>query len=54
MNFIKENNPFVFSVNFIPSSFKIDAVFISNQKRFDRISDVISEKSNNVIFDYNI
>ena len=46
--FINENNPFIFSVNFIPASFAIDAVFISNQKRFDRISDVISEESKKV------
>jgi 4-hydroxy 2-oxovalerate aldolase len=44
-NFINENNPFVFSVNFIPESFNIDAMFISNLKRFNSITDVITEKS---------
>lgn len=44
-DFIKENDPFVFSVNFIPDLYKVDAVFISNKKRFDSISDVITEKS---------
>jgi len=46
-NFINEYNPFVFSVNFIPETYKSDAVFISNLKRFDNMSDVISDLTNN-------
>ena len=46
-DFIKEHNPFIFSVNFIPTSFIIDAVFISNLKRFNSILDVMNEKSEN-------
>ena len=33
----KAKNCFVFSINFIPSIFQIDALFISNQKRLDTI-----------------
>lgn len=39
-DFIKINDPFVFSVNFTPQIFRIDAVFISNLKRFRSLSDV--------------
>ncbi|WP_179194772.1 aldolase catalytic domain-containing protein [Bacillus sp. EAC] len=46
-NFINEYDPFVFCVNFIPETYKSDAVFISNLKRFDNMSDVISEITNN-------
>ncbi len=45
VKFINENNPFVISVNFIPDSIKINAMFISNFKRFDSITEIISEKS---------
>ena len=44
IRFINENNPYIISVNFIPSSFTVNSVFISNQKRFDRISDIIAEE----------
>ncbi|MGN7385513.1 aldolase catalytic domain-containing protein [Sporosarcina sp. SAFN-015] len=44
-NFIKEHNPFVISVNFIPDSYKCDALFISNLKRFENMSDTINERS---------
>jgi len=43
--FIMENNPFVFSVNFIPNSYSVDSVFVSNLKRFDNISDSMMDKS---------
>ena len=43
--FIKEHNPFVCCINFIPDLFMVDAVFISNQKRLDSISDVMSRQS---------
>lgn len=46
-DFIKKNDPFVFSVNFIPDAYKTDAVFISNLKRFERLSDVITKRSEN-------
>lgn len=35
-NFIKNNNPMVVSVNFIPSEFKIDYAFFSNNKRINK------------------
>lgn len=48
-SFIEVNNPFVISVNFIPDSFKCDAIFISNLKRFASIADDINENSDNRI-----
>lgn len=44
--FIDDNQPFVFSVNFISETFKVDAMFISNSKRFEYLSDLSSEISN--------
>ncbi|WP_158095081.1 aldolase catalytic domain-containing protein [Gottfriedia luciferensis] len=41
--FICDKDPFVISVNFIPSVFKCDAVFISNNKRFKNIADAIND-----------
>lgn len=35
-NFVKKNNPIVFSVNFIPEIYKVDYAFFSNNKRFSR------------------
>ncbi len=32
--FIKERNPFIFALNFLPENYKIDMVFITNIKRF--------------------
>lgn len=46
-SFIQENTPFVFSINFISDAFEIDAMFISNLKRFNDITDIIAEKSDN-------
>lgn len=34
-NYIMENNPIVFSVNFIPEEIKCDYLFISNSKRYN-------------------
>ncbi|WP_088001246.1 aldolase catalytic domain-containing protein [Gottfriedia solisilvae] len=47
--FIKEYNPFIVSVNFNPDSYKSDAIFISNLKRFDGIADTIKEITNNTL-----
>lgn len=35
--YIKDNNPLVVAVNFVPEHYKTDYVFFSNNKRFDRI-----------------
>lgn len=48
-NFIRNHNPFVISVNFIPEAFNINSAFISNLKRFNRISDVIDIVSNSTL-----
>ncbi|MCM3765955.1 aldolase catalytic domain-containing protein [Neobacillus niacini] len=42
-NFINRYDPFVCSVNFIPDSYKVDAVFISNLKRFESIADQLTD-----------
>jgi len=47
--FIKEYNPFIVSVNFNPDTYKSDAIFISNLKRFDGIADTIKEITNNTL-----
>ena len=38
-DYIRENNPLVLSVNFVPDIFKTDFAFFSNHKRYDRIDD---------------
>lgn len=43
--FIRNKNPFVISVNFIPQYFGVDAVFISNSKRFERVEDTLRQKN---------
>jgi 4-hydroxy 2-oxovalerate aldolase len=48
MNFINIHNPFVISVNFVPGNIDVDAVFISNSKRFGKLTDYISEMSINI------
>lgn len=42
-NYILENNPIIFSVNFIPDNYKINYSFISNRKRFNLLNS-FSEK----------
>jgi len=37
--FIAENNPFVFSMNYIPDGYSVDCVFMSNVKRFEQLKD---------------
>jgi 4-hydroxy 2-oxovalerate aldolase len=48
-SFINKNNPFIFSVNFIPENYQVNSVFISNLKRFEQISDVIPQDTVNTI-----
>ncbi|MEE6451413.1 aldolase catalytic domain-containing protein [Gottfriedia acidiceleris] len=43
--FINEENPFIISVNFLPSAFSCNAIFISNSKRFKNMEDVIKDLS---------
>ncbi len=45
-NFIENQTPYVFSVNFMPEQYKIDALFISNIKRFNSMLDSIKEIKN--------
>lgn len=39
--FINEYNPFIISVNFIPTNIECDCIFISNFKRFEGLSDIL-------------
>ncbi|MFF2877272.1 aldolase catalytic domain-containing protein [Gottfriedia sp. NPDC057991] len=41
--FINEEDPFIISVNFLPSTFNCNAIFISNSKRFKSMEDVIKD-----------
>ncbi len=43
VNYIKEKNPIVISINFLPVGLKTDAVFISNAKRYVRLSTQLSQ-----------
>ncbi|MBE4907223.1 aldolase catalytic domain-containing protein [Bacillus luteolus] len=49
-DFIMINNPIVFSVNFVPDTFTTDTVFISNQKRFNLLSDGYDGQFENTAF----
>lgn len=40
LSFIEENNPIVFSTNFIPDTIPINYLFLSNLKRFENLNDV--------------
>ena len=44
--YIKDNNPVVISVNFIPNDFKVDYIFVTNSRRLCSISS--NPKSNSV------
>lgn len=46
-NYIGENLPVIFSVNYHPCSFKVDYMFISNAKRYSQYSNIfLTEKRN--------
>jgi 4-hydroxy 2-oxovalerate aldolase len=48
-NIINKYNPFVIGVNFIPDNFPCDAIFVSNLKRFEHISEKKAKDSKSVI-----
>lgn len=37
LDYISENNPIIFSVNFIPKEYKINYIFVSNSKRYNQL-----------------
>lgn len=47
--YIKKNNPIIISVNFIPSNIKIDALFVSNLKRFKNIENLSEFTLNSMV-----
>lgn len=52
VKYIEKNNPFVISVNFIPSFKKPDLVFVGNGRRYEQLADKINVKK--TIFTSNI
>lgn len=42
--YIKNDNPYVISINYIPESFEIDALFLTNSKRYSQQVTAITEK----------
>lgn len=44
MEFIRQNNPVVFSINFIPKEISIDYLFLSNSKRYVQLATKLSVK----------
>ena len=45
-SYISEKSPVVISTNFIPGVFKVDFVFLSNTRRYIRLSDALTEYKN--------
>lgn len=43
--YIADHNPFVISVNFIPDAIQSNCLFISNSKRYGKLSDLMDEKN---------
>lgn len=52
--YIKVNNPVVFSINHIPEDFDYDRVFVSNLKRFKGIKDAVEQIGDKLICTSNI
>ncbi|EBK2060008.1 4-hydroxy-2-ketovalerate aldolase, partial [Salmonella enterica subsp. enterica serovar Typhi] len=52
--FIKQNNPIIISVQFVPNRFKPDFVFFSNSRRFTNFSENLVEKDYQLIVTSNI
>ena len=53
-NYIRTNNPIVFSINHIPDRFPYDIVFISNLKRFKCIDDAVEKLGDSLICTSNL
>ncbi|MCU9612315.1 aldolase catalytic domain-containing protein [Caldibacillus lycopersici] len=49
-NFIKLKNPFVISVNFLPEDINVDAVFISNLKRFEQWKETLENSPETTLY----
>lgn len=53
-NFIEENKPIVISINFIPTAFNVDYVFLTNAKRFVQLAQLLIEKEHKIIATSNV
>ena len=42
--YIKEENPYVISINYIPESIDVDSVFVTNVKRYRQLVTVMQKK----------
>ena len=47
IEYINKNNPIIVGVNHIPSDYKIDYLFISNTKRYEKYANILINKKNN-------
>lgn len=47
--YIKDNNPTVISINFIPDDFNVDYVFLSNPRRYIRLAKDLKEEINSMV-----
>lgn len=52
--FIDKNNPLVISINFIPTYFKVDYIFLTNAKRFVQLTQQLIEKKHKIIATSNV
>ena len=51
-DFIKECDPFIFSINFIPEDYDVDLAFVSNSRRYSNLCDKISKEK--IVYTSNI
>ena len=52
--FIAENNPVIFAINYIPQQYRYDKIFMGNLKRFRSLDDAVSKINDKLICTSNI
>lgn len=52
--YISDNDPLVFSINYVPEKYRCDKIFISNLKRFKNVEDAVSRIGSKLICTSNI
>ncbi|MCI7767214.1 MAG: aldolase catalytic domain-containing protein [Oscillospiraceae bacterium] len=52
--YIREKDPCIISINFLPSHFKPDFIFISNSKRYMQLAAALSRESHHIIATSNV
>lgn len=53
-NFIKEHNPTIISINYVPEAFKPDYIFLSNSKRYVQLATRLSRQKYSIIATSNV